>query len=180
MSMKKSQAILEFMMNYGWALVLVMIAIATLSHFGVLDMAKILPQKCSSTTGLECMGLASITGHASSVEFVVKNNLGVPIEVIDGSEGIPVQVEGQGDCSAVLANVSGSGDVNISFGQSPSNPSDYTGEKINPNDLIRIKLTCPNSLNDIDRFKETVILPYRNAATGLNHFAKISITGKVN
>ena len=185
MEMKKSQASMEFLMTYGWAIIVVLIAIGTLSYFGVLDFAKILPEKCTSTTGLECMGLASITGHASSVEFVIKNNLGVPIELIDTSVGTPVQVEGQGICAATLTNVSdpgtgNTGDINLSFGGTPGTPLDYNGSRIFTNDLIRIKILCPQPLTDANRFKETIILPYRNTETGLKHFAKVSITGKVN
>jgi hypothetical protein len=54
---RKSQATMEFLMNYGWAILVVGAAIAALAHFGVLNPARFLPQECGlpPTSGIACL-----------------------------------------------------------------------------------------------------------------------------
>ncbi len=76
--MKKSQAALEFIMTYGWAILVVLVAIGALAYFGVLDPGKFLPSKCTMSAGLAC------TDHkatASSLDIVFRNSLGYDITV---------------------------------------------------------------------------------------------------
>ena len=42
--MKKGQAAMEFLMTYGWAILVVLAAIAALAYFGVLSPARFLPR----------------------------------------------------------------------------------------------------------------------------------------
>ena len=53
---KKSQAAMEFLMTYGWAILVVLAAIAALAYFGVLSPAKLLPEKCVIEAGITCDG----------------------------------------------------------------------------------------------------------------------------
>lgn len=54
--MRKGQAAMEFLMTYGWAILVVLVAIGALAYFGVLSPAQFLPEKCtlSSGSGLFC------------------------------------------------------------------------------------------------------------------------------
>jgi len=52
---KKSQAAMEFLMTYGWAILVVLAAIAALAYFGVLSPEKFLPEKCILAPGLACV-----------------------------------------------------------------------------------------------------------------------------
>ena len=56
MKLKKSQAAMEFLMTYGWAILVVLAAIAALAYFGVLSPETFLPQKCMIETGFTCAG----------------------------------------------------------------------------------------------------------------------------
>lgn len=49
--MKKAQAAMEFLMTYGWAILVVLVAIGALAYFGVLSPDKMLPEKCVISTG---------------------------------------------------------------------------------------------------------------------------------
>jgi len=51
---KRGQAAMEFLMTYGWALLVVLVAIGALSFFGVLDPGKFLPDSCTLGPGLAC------------------------------------------------------------------------------------------------------------------------------
>jgi len=51
----KGQAAMEFLMTYGWAILVVLAAIAALAYFGVLSPEKFLPEKCLMQTGFNCI-----------------------------------------------------------------------------------------------------------------------------
>lgn len=58
MKNKKSQLALEFLMNYGWAILVVIVAIGALAYFGVLNPEKFKPEQdedfiCSHLTKIE-------------------------------------------------------------------------------------------------------------------------------
>ena len=55
MKSRKGQAAMEFLMTYGWAILVVLIVIGALAYFGVLNPQSFLPTKCQFTTGLVCM-----------------------------------------------------------------------------------------------------------------------------
>src|SRR3989344_3193288 len=51
---KKGQAAMEFLMTYGWALLVVLVAIGALAFFGVLNPGQFLPDQCTLFSGLSC------------------------------------------------------------------------------------------------------------------------------
>jgi hypothetical protein len=62
--MKRGQAAMEFLMTYGWAILVVLIAIGALAYFGVLSPEEILPEKClvASGSGLFCDDFNALAG----------------------------------------------------------------------------------------------------------------------
>ena len=48
---RRAQAAMEFLMTYGWAILVVLVAIGALAYFGVLSPEKFLPEKCIVSTG---------------------------------------------------------------------------------------------------------------------------------
>ncbi|MFH2027836.1 MAG: hypothetical protein ABIJ08_01740 [Nanoarchaeota archaeon] len=71
---RKGQAAMEFLMTYGWAILVVLIAIGALAYFGVLSPEQFLPEKCliSSGSGLFC---EDFTVSGTTVTVRVKNIL---------------------------------------------------------------------------------------------------------
>jgi|SRR3989338_8088959 len=63
----KAQAAMEFLMTYGWAILVVLAAIAALAYFGVLSPAKFLPEKCILEPGFLCEGHKVETGKITLV-----------------------------------------------------------------------------------------------------------------
>lgn len=57
MSGSRGQAAMEFLMTYGWAILVVLAAIGALAYFGVLNPSKFLPESCtlSPTSGIACL-----------------------------------------------------------------------------------------------------------------------------
>ena len=70
---RKSQAAMEFLMTYGWAILVVLAAIAALAYFGVLSPEKFLPEKCILQPGLACV---SHKVETAKVTLVISNGLG--------------------------------------------------------------------------------------------------------
>ena len=59
---RKGQAATEFIMTYGWAILVVLAAIGALAYFGVLSPDKFLPERCNFPAGIDCIDKAVITG----------------------------------------------------------------------------------------------------------------------
>src|SRR3989338_6101000 len=78
----RSQAGLEFIMTYGWAIVLV--AIGILAYFGILEPDGFLPRRCAFQPGISCTDF-KIT--EDSMTLVLRNGKGEDIQI----EGIQVK-----------------------------------------------------------------------------------------
>jgi len=76
---RKSQAALEFLMTYGWAILVVLVAVGALAYFGVLSPDKFLPAKCSLQSGIACLDHRVDNGGAGGVgrvQVIIQNSLG--------------------------------------------------------------------------------------------------------
>lgn len=71
-----SQAALEFITTYGWAILAVLIAIATLAYFGVLSPDQFFPDKCIFPPGITCLDHRIEQFQAV---LVLQNSIGDPI-----------------------------------------------------------------------------------------------------
>ncbi len=72
---RKGQAAMEFLMTYGWALLVVLIAIGALAFFGVLNPSKFLPNSCSLAPGFACSDFKASASTANII-IVIQNGLG--------------------------------------------------------------------------------------------------------
>ena len=86
--LKKGQAALEFLMTYGWAILVVMIVIGALAYFGVLNPTIMLPEKCTLQMGLYCkdhlISIAPVAGeiyYNNSIYLKLENGMGKGIIV---------------------------------------------------------------------------------------------------
>ena len=73
--MRRAQAAMEFLMTYGWAILVVLAAIGALAYFGVLSPDRFLPDKCTIQGGFSCTDY-KISSTDDQIRFVVINNLG--------------------------------------------------------------------------------------------------------
>lgn len=80
---KKGQAAMEFLMTYGWAIVVVLAAIGALAYFGVLSPNKLLPDRTTFTTPLPNVDNAVVSQGGAFTQIVIafKNNKGVAIQI---------------------------------------------------------------------------------------------------
>ena len=105
---------MEFLMTYGWAIIVVLVVIAALAYFGVLSPAKLLPGKCQFQIGILCkdftasgdeleIGGVTVEG-VYPIFFDLVNRMGEPIYVTkinvssrSGLECMQIQIE---ECTA--------------------------------------------------------------------------------
>lgn len=127
---KKSQAALEFIMTYGWAILVVLVAIGALAYFGVLSPDKFLPAKCTLQSGIACVDHKAT---ATSLAITVRNSLGydVTVDAVKaqqctalGSQGTLVNGASSPTTYTLTCTNSGSkynGQVNITFTNADTN-----------------------------------------------------------
>ena len=75
---RKSQAAFEFLNNYAWAFIAIIVAIGALYYFGVFDFGKYLPQKCLFTSQFKCL---DFTLQPDVIRVKLVNNIGEDISV---------------------------------------------------------------------------------------------------
>jgi hypothetical protein len=84
--MKKGQITMESLLLYGAAILVVLLAIAALTYFGVFDLGNLLPQKCNlEDTGIfkceEWQLVKSSAGTGGTLRIVVKNIAAKPVDI---------------------------------------------------------------------------------------------------
>ena len=72
---KRAQAAMEFLMTYGWALLVVLIAIAALAFFGVLSPGRFLPSNCNIGIGFACSDF-KVNKLDLDIDIYVQNGIG--------------------------------------------------------------------------------------------------------
>ena len=75
---RRSQAAMEFLMTYGWAILVVLAAIAALAYFGVLSPEKFLGEQCIVEPGLAC---TSSKVEPAKITLVLAQNKGKTITI---------------------------------------------------------------------------------------------------
>jgi hypothetical protein len=77
LSKMRGQAAMEFLMTYGWAILVVLIVIGALAYFGVLSPSNLLPEKCTFPVSLTCVDF-NVAGSTTtgSVTLVLQNGAG--------------------------------------------------------------------------------------------------------
>lgn len=77
---KKGQAAMEFLMTYGWAILVVLGAITALAYFGVLSPSKFYPDSCilPTSSGLGC---SDFVLYPDSAHLLLVNGRGMVINI---------------------------------------------------------------------------------------------------
>lgn len=88
---KRGQAAMEFLMTYGWAILVVLAAIGALAYFGVLSPDNFLPDKCTISPQFYCSEWRVSTDGTVLME--IQNNVG---RTVNGSVTLTDAPEGCG------------------------------------------------------------------------------------
>lgn len=77
--MRRGQSSFEFLVTYGWAIVVVLIIIGILAYFGAFNPGQYIPEKCDFGPQLECVD--SVVNAQGYVLLIVQNNFGDAINI---------------------------------------------------------------------------------------------------
>jgi len=81
--MKRGQAAFEFLMTYGWALLVVLVALSALAFFGVFSQGGFLPDQCLMFAGFNCISYYA-SSSADQLLLTFKNGLAYPMNFQSG------------------------------------------------------------------------------------------------
>jgi len=112
---RKGQAALEYIVTYGWAFLVLLVAVGALAYFGVINPGKWLPTKCDLGAQLECVdyqilaagsdGGAGVVGPR--IDLYLRNNFGKDISItnaqVQTTGGVLVGKLQGTDCGGVIA-----------------------------------------------------------------------------
>lgn len=77
--MSRGQAAMEYIVTYGWAFLVILVAIGALAYFGVINPSMFLPGRCTVSGGFSCLQY-KVT--ATQVQLGIQNNLGVDADQV--------------------------------------------------------------------------------------------------
>jgi|TARA_B100001964_G_C14252656_1_gene610699 hypothetical protein len=68
----KSKEAINFLMTYGWVIMVFLIALATLDYFSIIDITRIFPEKCILSHKITCIDYEA---KASEIKLVINNGI---------------------------------------------------------------------------------------------------------
>ena len=152
----KSQAALEFLMTYGWAILVVLVAVGALAYFGVLSPDRYLPSKCTLQAGIACLDFkvqgAGGAGGVGVVTARITNSLGYNIDTISVKAG---------NCGDYPGSAGSTGQLTLANGDSAT----YT-------------IPCAAAIT-ASKYNELLNVTYVITDSGISHINSGQITTKV-
>ena len=161
---KKGQAAMEFLMTYGWALLIVLVAIGALAYLGVLNPTRFTPDQCTVSPGFTCLnykGDASGNGRDGGVVtnqdviFSLQNGLG---QSLSGPGGGVVPI-------GITLTPATTGGAATTCALSSTSPTSWADGATVDFDFSCIPPDASPAQGD--KFKGTITLTYRTG--GLDH-----------
>ena len=161
--MKKGQAAMEFLMTYGWAILVVIAAIAALAYFGVLDPARLLPERCQSSAGMDCIGHAAV--QTTQIDFTLANNnpSGNDIEVYD------LEIVSTTCTAKEIASGANGAYVDISS----------ANVTVGNNEVFKVRYSGCSGLTSGNKFEDTVTVWYKDTYSGQLLPVNVDLRGRV-
>ena len=162
MAPDRGQSALEYMMTYGWAVLVILIVAVVLWQMGFLELSKnVSPDKrgFSQVTPLDWSLSAS-----GALVVVVQNNAGTILDLRDATGGTAAIITsgGQGICTNLVSGVPFNG-----FRPAATRAIQFTG--------------CPmaTGIKNGDYYRVNLTLSYVNPSSGLPHISNGVIWGPV-
>ncbi|MFH1916222.1 MAG: hypothetical protein ABIJ21_03080 [Nanoarchaeota archaeon] len=85
MKTTKGQSALEFLTTYGWAFMIILVMIGSLSYFGVLNMNTFIPERCQFDNAFSCTDFTYEMGSPPKARMAIVNTLGKSIKFVNTS-----------------------------------------------------------------------------------------------
>ncbi len=154
MAKKKSgQAAMEFLMTYGWAILVVLVVIGALAYFGILNPESFMPRRCVLGSEIQCIDWKLTTD--GNFDIILGNGVANPITITS------VAME-----DAKFKNLVGSCSV------SPT-------EELNPGERTEIlTLTCNGNIPQGTPIRANLVVTYQDRVTTFSHTARGDVVVK--
>jgi len=164
MKNKKGQAAMEFLMTYGWAILIVLAAIGALAYFGVLSPNKLLPARTTFQAPIPNVDTAVVTADGN-VTIAFRNNVGstITIDSVDNADG---------DCVLDASN------SDAVVGDGTAFPGAGLPVSVTNGDTFRLRIDC-GALVSGERFKSDITFTYTNTDSSLSRAHKGSVEGEI-
>jgi uncharacterized protein (UPF0333 family) len=171
MRTNKGQAAMEFLMTYGWAILIVVIAVAALAAFGVFNPGQFAQERCQgSATGFACSGLAaySLTPD-NQIRFELTNGASEVINITS------ITAEADKSCGAIILS-----EINVN--------GTYIGltddHEISPAQRFLVAIDCTKELQQNRVFQDKFTFTYnvvRDDGTGVTGLrSTVDVVAKLN
>ena len=157
---KRAQAAMEFLMTYGWAILIVVIAVAALAGFGLFDTNRFVQDTCNSgsATGIVCTtNQVAVDTNAGTVSMALSNGAQARINI---------------------TNVVGDS-CTVSNWDVLKDGASIKGQAINDGDQFVLQVTCSNGISG-KKFEDTFSVQYTNLDNSLSGLdSKIKVVKKL-
>jgi len=130
--MKKLQAAMEYLMTYGWAILIIALALGVLYSLGVFNPNRLKPVGCFLPAPFTCQiqtfrgsngNLTLLIGQGSGQTITITNVACVDNSRLNGAGGIPAS----GDFTSVSKTLASGGSTSVSVSCKRSDGSTFTG-----------------------------------------------------
>jgi hypothetical protein len=143
---------IEFFLQYGWAILIIIIALVALKYLNVLSSSDVVESQCTFTKTFHCVGDPIINFVTGEVKIEVINNKENAIKMLSWSGGTK-------ECSTQSGFVAQSlDDPEIHYS------SDYI---LGPGERSIVKFTCGDSSGIKKDFDTEITLTYVNIETDI-------------
>lgn len=141
------QRFAEFLVTYGWAIVIIVITIGLISYFNVYTPEDVEVESCSFGYALQCVEKPVVNFVTGDVSVLVKNKVGYGIHTFSWNKG-------EGDCV-------------IQSGFSVTDPDDasvsYVADTVlEAEDIALLQFTCGDGNGVLGNFNADLGLTYYN------------------
>ncbi len=169
----KGQAAMEFLMTYGWAIMVVLVVIGALGYFGVLNPSRFIPEKCDISIGFSCQDLVVSLGVdpdgagallPTPTQINIVNNLGrdlqiTAISLLSDRTNAAGQRLYQCNSAALTISLVPGANINHVLDNTPNNPVTIPPTAGN--------CAAPSQVISGSKLKGTIRLSYLDLQTGI-------------
>ena len=161
---RKGQAAMEFLMTYGWAMMVILVMIGALAYFGVLNPTLLVPDRCISSSDFSCIDYEVLAPaeKVPVVSVVLGNGVGRTIYF----EQVTCEHNGQSVPGSAVDR--GSGTIIA------------VGDAWSPREEIIASCDMPSLAGFAgQKARLTVLVAYRRSAEGFIHEGTADVTSGV-
>ena len=160
-NVKSGQAAMEFLMTYGWAILVVLVVIGALAYFGVLNPESFLPRRCILGSEITCPEFQLLDN--GEMQFLLGNGIANKIKITN-------VVVDDTNFKNMVGNCAWPATTGLQFKE--LNPGEQTKKN-------EIKLSCTGNLNPGTPVRAYVTVTYTDMVTTFDHTAKGDMIVKV-